>query len=126
LIEIVAAGRIHDFPVSAIIRVRRGAIPGWRRTISLLWLNFLTRGSENAYDPHIMAERRAIYLNTQDVAEILGVTKRTLQTWLKRGSVSEPLRNPQNRYRRWTENDVRAIQAYLLQRRSGYDSVGHL
>jgi DNA-binding transcriptional MerR regulator len=60
--------------------------------------------------------RDAVYLNTGQVAEILGITKRTLKNWLKAKWIPEPERNPANRYRRWTLNDVEAIRRILSER----------
>jgi DNA-binding transcriptional MerR regulator len=52
-------------------------------------------------------------LTTEQVAKILGVSKRTLKTWLQHGKVPEPPRNPENNYRLWTLNDVDAIRRIL-------------
>jgi DNA-binding transcriptional MerR regulator len=56
------------------------------------------------------------YLSTGQVAEILGVTKKTLKNWLKSELVPEPERNPANRYRRWTLQDIEAIRRILSER----------
>ena len=63
-----------------------------------------------------MQSREVEYLNTGHVAEILGVTKRTLKNWLKAKWIPEPERNPANRYRRWTLNDVEEIRRILNER----------
>jgi len=60
--------------------------------------------------------REVEYLNTGHVAEILGITKRTLKNWLKAKWIPEPERNPANRYRRWTLNDVEEIRRILNER----------
>jgi DNA-binding transcriptional MerR regulator len=60
--------------------------------------------------------RELVYLNTGQVAEILGITKRTLKNWLKAKWIPEPERNPANRYRRWTLHDVEAIRRILSER----------
>jgi DNA-binding transcriptional MerR regulator len=52
-------------------------------------------------------------LTTEQVAKILGVSKRTLKTWLRIGKVPEPDRNPNNNYRIWTLSDVDAIRLIL-------------
>jgi DNA-binding transcriptional MerR regulator len=52
-------------------------------------------------------------LTTEQVAKILGVSKRTLKTWLQIGKVPEPPRNPENNYRIWSLNDVDAIRRIL-------------
>ncbi len=56
------------------------------------------------------------YLSTGQVAEILGITKRTLKNWLKSELIPEPERNPINRYRRWTLQDIEAIRRILSDR----------
>ena len=50
------------------------------------------------------------------MAEVLGVTKKTIKNWLKSQLIPEPERNPVNRYRRWTLQDVEAIRRILSQR----------
>lgn len=52
-------------------------------------------------------------ITTEQVANILGVSKRTLKTWLQNGKVSEPDRNPKNNYRIWTLADVDALRLIL-------------
>lgn len=52
-------------------------------------------------------------ITTEQVAKILGISKRTLKTWLQNGRVSEPDRNPKNNYRIWTLADVDAIRLIL-------------
>ena len=56
------------------------------------------------------------YLRTAEVADILGVTKRTLKNWLRRAVIPEPERNPSNHYRRWTLDDVEAVRRFLKER----------
>jgi excisionase family DNA binding protein len=52
-------------------------------------------------------------LSSEQVASILGITKRTLKTWLKKGKIPEPRRNPANNYRIWNLADVEAIRSIL-------------
>jgi DNA-binding transcriptional MerR regulator len=52
-------------------------------------------------------------LRSEDVAGILGVTKRTLKNWLRAGRISEPQRDPNNNYRVWTLQDVESIRRML-------------
>jgi DNA-binding transcriptional MerR regulator len=59
------------------------------------------------------------YLRTGQVAEILGITKKTLKNWLKAEFVPEPIRNPVNRYRRWTLQDIESIRRLLFERQEG-------
>jgi DNA-binding transcriptional MerR regulator len=56
------------------------------------------------------------YLRTGQVAEILGITKKTLKNWLKAQFIPEPVRHPVNRYRRWTLQDVESIRRILSER----------
>ena len=58
------------------------------------------------------------YLRTAEVADILMVTKRTLKNWLRSEFIPEPQRNPSNRYRLWTLEDIEAVRR-LLQERDG-------
>ena len=60
--------------------------------------------------------RETVYLSTGQVAEILGITKRTLKNWLKAKWIPEPERNPANRYRRWTLQDVETVRRILSER----------
>jgi len=52
-------------------------------------------------------------ITTEQVANILGVSKRTLKTWLQNGKVPEPERNPKNNYRVWSLAEVDAIRRIL-------------
>jgi DNA-binding transcriptional MerR regulator len=52
-------------------------------------------------------------ITTEQVAKILGISKKTLKTWLQSGKVPEPDRNPKNNYRIWTLADVDAIRRIL-------------
>jgi DNA-binding transcriptional MerR regulator len=52
-------------------------------------------------------------VTTEQVAKILGVSKRTLKTWLQTGKIPEPPRNPKNNYRVWTLPDVDALRRIL-------------
>jgi len=61
-------------------------------------------------------DRSVPYLKTGQVAEILGITKKTLKNWLKKELISEPERNPANRYRRWTLADVESVRRVLRER----------
>lgn len=53
-----------------------------------------------------------MYRSSQ-VAKILGISSRTLYRMLADGRISEPMRNPQNRYRVWTEVDLQQIREAL-------------
>jgi DNA-binding transcriptional MerR regulator len=61
-------------------------------------------------------DRSVPYLKTGQVAEILGITKKTLKNWLKSELIFEPERNPSNRYRRWTLQDVEGVRRILRER----------
>lgn len=56
------------------------------------------------------------YLRTAEVADILKVTKRTLKNWLRREFIPEPMRNPSNRYRLWTLEDIEGARRILQER----------
>lgn len=47
---------------------------------------------------------------TQEVADILGVSKKTLLNWLRAEKIPEPGRNGKNNYRVWTAEDIALIQ----------------
>ena len=47
---------------------------------------------------------------TQEVANIVGVTKKTLLNWLKSNKIPEPIRDEKNNYRVWTAADIAFIQ----------------
>jgi DNA-binding transcriptional MerR regulator len=57
-------------------------------------------------------QREGVY-SSCEIAQIIGVTKRTLLRMLASGRVPEPMRNPKNHYRIWTEADVIAIREAL-------------
>ncbi len=48
---------------------------------------------------------------TQEVANIVGVTKKTLLNWLKAKKIPEPERNENNNYRIWTAEDIALIKS---------------
>ncbi len=54
-------------------------------------------------------------MRSQEVADVLGVTKRTLMNWLRTQRIAEPERNQANRYRRWTAQDVERIRQTLAE-----------
>ena len=60
--------------------------------------------------------RELPYLSTGQVAEILGISKKTLKNWLKAQWIPEPERNPMNRYRRWTLHDVEVVRRMVKER----------
>jgi DNA-binding transcriptional MerR regulator len=53
------------------------------------------------------------FLTSEQVATILGVTKRTLKNWLRAGKIPEPERNPANNYRLWRPAHLDAIRSIL-------------
>jgi excisionase family DNA binding protein len=57
-------------------------------------------------------DRYGLYRSSQ-VAKILGMSSRTLYRMLADGRIQEPMRNPENRYRIWTEVDLQAIREVL-------------
>jgi DNA-binding transcriptional MerR regulator len=68
--------------------------------------------------PQTQDVREIYYLSTGQVAEILGITKKTLKNWLKAQLIPEPDRNPMNRYRRWTLQDVETVRRIVTERNS--------
>jgi len=57
-------------------------------------------------------DRNGVYRSAQ-VAKILGMSPRTLYRMLADGRIAEPMRNPENRYRVWTEVDLQTIREAL-------------
>ena len=47
------------------------------------------------------------------MASILGISPRTLYRMLADGRIPEPMRNPENQYRFWTEVDLQNIREAL-------------
>lgn len=50
---------------------------------------------------------------SSQVARILGVSTRTLYRMLADGRIEEPMRDPENRYRLWTEVNIQQIREAL-------------
>jgi DNA-binding transcriptional MerR regulator len=65
-----------------------------------------------------MKVRTEPYLKSQEVADVLGITKRTLMNWLRSKKIEEPERNLANRYRRWTAQDVERIRQTIAEKNS--------
>lgn len=57
-------------------------------------------------------DREGIYRSCQ-VAKILGISSRTLYRMLASGRIAEPMRNPDNRYRLWTDVDIQSVREAL-------------
>lgn len=70
------------------------------------------------YVSHPMKARPELYMRSQEVADVLGITKRTLMNWLRTERIQEPERNQANRYRRWTAQDVERIRQMIAERNS--------
>jgi excisionase family DNA binding protein len=58
-------------------------------------------------------------LTSAEVAEILGVSKDTIYRWLRQGKVPEPLRDPRNDYRVFTQRDVDRMSVLVRRGRRG-------
>jgi excisionase family DNA binding protein len=58
-------------------------------------------------------------LTSSEVAEVLGVSKDTIYRWLRQGKIPEPMRNPINTYRVFTQRDVDRMSALMTRRRRG-------
>lgn len=54
---------------------------------------------------------------TGEVAQLINITKRTLQNWLESEKIPRPQKDS-NGYYIWSEADVRAAQNYLLRLKS--------
>jgi excisionase family DNA binding protein len=57
-------------------------------------------------------DRNGLYRSSQ-VAKILGMSSRTLYRMLADGRIPEPMRNPENQYRVWTDVDLQSIREVL-------------
>jgi excisionase family DNA binding protein len=64
------------------------------------------------------------YMSTGEVARLIGVSKRTLQNWLRLQKIETPQKGA-NGYYLWSSADVRAAQEYkvMLQSKTKY-SIG--
>ncbi len=60
--------------------------------------------------------RSGRYLNTGEVAQLIGITKQTILNWLREGRILEPHRNQSNNYRMWTEHDVERVRNMIRER----------
>ena len=64
-----------------------------------------------------MASRQPLYnsntLKSHEVAEILGITDRTLRNWLQAKKIPEPRRDPQSGFRLWSYQDVDTIRSIM-------------
>lgn len=58
-------------------------------------------------------EPRDRWYRSGEVAKILGISSRTLYRMLTDGRVAEPMRDPRNGYRVWSEVDVSNIREAL-------------
>lgn len=54
-----------------------------------------------------------VYISTGEVARLIGVSKRTLQNWLKLEKINSPLKG-ENGYYLWSSEDVRSAQEYKM------------
>jgi DNA-binding transcriptional MerR regulator len=63
--------------------------------------------------------RQKTYLNTAEVAELLGISKQTVLNWIRQGRILDPERNPVNNYRIWSESDVQQIRYMIRERQLG-------
>ena len=64
------------------------------------------------------------YKTTGEVAKLIGVSKRTLQNWLKLKKIETPEKAP-NGYYQWSPAEVRSAQEYkLMLQTSTYYNLG--
>jgi DNA-binding transcriptional MerR regulator len=47
---------------------------------------------------------------TEEVVKILGIYRKTLYNWEKKGKIPKPKRDPMSRYRYWTLEDVKKLK----------------
>ena len=52
--------------------------------------------------------------NIQEVADILGIYKGTVKNYEQKGIFPKPRRNPINKYREYTQEDIDILQRILL------------
>jgi len=57
-------------------------------------------------------DRRPCF-STSEVAELFGVTRTTLDRWIKEGKIPEPARNPKNGWPIWQQPDLDAVAKAL-------------
>lgn len=58
-------------------------------------------------------QQRDRWYRSSEVAKILGVSSRTLYRMLSDGRIDEPMRDPRNGYRVWSEVDVSNVREAL-------------
>lgn len=51
---------------------------------------------------------------THEVADLVGISKRTLLNWLYQEKILEPRRDPRNNYRIWSDHDLRLALEYRI------------
>jgi len=54
------------------------------------------------------------YYTIGEAAKILGISPRTLKNYEKRGRIPEPMRNPSNNWRIYTEEDIEKLKALFF------------
>jgi DNA-binding transcriptional MerR regulator len=64
-----------------------------------------------------MPKRKRLYdantLKSHEVAEILGITDRTLRNWLQAKKIPEPRRDAKTGFRLWSHQDVETIRSIM-------------
>jgi len=58
-------------------------------------------------------ERKIATLRMAEVAELVGLSERTLRRRLATGSLPEPKRDPTNNYRLWTPEEVAVLRQII-------------
>jgi predicted DNA-binding transcriptional regulator AlpA len=79
----------------------------WVRTFSLD-LDGVVRTLVTLMSPR-KTTREPERLHSSDVAEILGISQRTLLRKLAAGVIPEPMRDPRNNYRVWRPEEVQEL-----------------
>jgi len=62
--------------------------------------------------------KTSIWLQTAEVASVLGISHRTLLRKLASGKLPEPARDPNNNYRQWRPEEVEAIHQQILREKA--------
>lgn len=54
------------------------------------------------------------YLTTRQLAKVAGVSLNTIYRWLNAEKIDEPIRDPRNNYRLWTDKNVEQVRYRVL------------
>ena len=65
-------------------------------------------------EPAGARQRDRTTCTSAEICEIFNIPKATLHYWLKMERIPQPLFNPETRQLVWTQNEIDAIQKFLL------------